>query len=166
MSKEKSYAPVIRENLEPNNPYERYLVAEGARYIWMAEAIYPWSLLDRDPGCSRGSNAQTETGSDHRGRALLLIAPISKIAEEDMVYVQYKQGIAETPYAIVFDHAWNSIIVTIRGTQSLEDLLADLNMLPTELKELGEECGFDGSDRFCHSGVLACTEWIYRDLER
>jgi sn1-specific diacylglycerol lipase len=67
---------------------------------------------------------------------------------------------------IALDHEWKSVVISIRGTLSMESLLANMALRPEELAKLGEECGFDGNDRYCHAGMLACTEWIYRDMKR
>jgi sn1-specific diacylglycerol lipase len=168
------FAPVIRETLSEKNPYERYLVAEGARFICISKAIYAWSAGSsyRDEiGRAIAAQFRVSRQDDReleldRYRRLLSLAPVHGIQEKDIVVVKIKQGIAATPYAIVVDHSWKSVVIAIRGTQSLEDWLVDITMRPDELAEIGQECGFDGVGRYCHAGVLACTEWIYRDLER
>ena len=39
------------------------------------------------------------------------------------------------PYCICFDHGRQSIVLTVRGTLSLKDILTDLSVSMTELKE-------------------------------
>ena len=39
------------------------------------------------------------------------------------------------PYSICFDHDRKSVVLTVRGTLSLKDILTDLSVSMTELKE-------------------------------
>jgi len=84
----------------------------------------------------------------------------------EIVYAQFLQGLAKTPYGIFIDHAWKSVVLSIHGTMSLDDVVADLTITPTSMEEWGARCGFDGLDCFAHTGILKCAEWIYNDLER
>lgn len=70
------------------------------------------------------------------------------------------------PYCIVIDHKWQSVVVSIRGTLSLEDCVVDVLVDPQPLDDLGNEYGFDGEGQFCHCGVLACVKLMMADLQR
>ena len=95
--------------------------------------------------------------------AILLTAGLS---EADLVYVQLKSSFSDVPYCILLDHEWRSVVVSIRGTFSLEDCVTDVLIEPESLEELGNDFGFDGSNQYCHGGVLSCVRNVYRDLER
>jgi len=84
----------------------------------------------------------------------------------DLIYAQFESGLKETPYCIIVDHKWKSVVVAIRGTLSLEDCVVDVLLDPKPLDELGDRWGFDGTGEYCHSGVIHCVEWIQKDLER
>lgn len=74
-----------------------------------------------------------------------------------IVYAQYKQkGIDETPYAILVDKRRKRVVITIRGSASLEDMAVDLQLTPATFK----------GDQFCHKGVLARAQWIHDDIAR
>ena len=163
LRKKKAFAPALRDTLDPDNPYERYLVAEGARFISFAEAIYDWSKTKSTVGkiFNKLPNKLTNTAG-----GVLSVSPICGIDPEDIVITRFRQGIVATPYAIVIDKEWKSIVVTIRGTLTLEDILGDFQLEGKELVEVGERCSFDGREKYCHSGILACAEWIYSDLQR
>ena len=45
---------------------------------------------------------------------------------------------------IVVDRAWKTVVVAIRGTLSLEDMITDVTISPRCLEELGKKFGFDG----------------------
>jgi hypothetical protein len=84
----------------------------------------------------------------------------------EIKYVQFGEGVARTPYCISVDHAWKSIVVTIRGTEGFDDIVADLRMVPVSMAECGSRRGFNGAAYYCHAGMLACAEWIHEDLVR
>lgn len=114
---------------------------------------------------SRGCETRVE-GEDfleiHKS-ALLLTAGLK---ESELVYVQLRSSFRENPYCILLDHEWRSVVVSIRGTFSLEDCVTDVLIEPESLAELGDEFGFDGSKQYCHGGVLACVRNVFRDLQR
>ena len=91
---------------------------------------------------------------------------VAGLDNTEIKYVQFGEGVARTPYCISVDHAWKSIVVTIRGTEGFDDVVADLRMVPVSMAECGSRCGFNGGAYHCHAGMLACAEWIYEDLAR
>lgn len=162
---------ILSVSLHAGDVTARALVAEGARFISYAQAIYTWSLANTEPCCATwlalpgDFSKQQSLPTVHFGREIEA-APIDHVSEEDIVYVQYKQGVVSSPYAIVLDHKWKSVVIAIRGTQSLEDMLADLMMVPVELTSIGVKCGFDGKGRYAHSGMVATCEWLYDDIAK
>jgi sn1-specific diacylglycerol lipase len=98
----------------------------------------------------------------HKTSLLLTVG----LKEEDLVYVQLKGGFLHNPYCIFLDHEWQSVVVSVRGTFSLEDCVTDVLIDPEPLEALGLEFGFDATDQYCHGGVLACVRNVYRDLQR
>ena len=95
--------------------------------------------------------------------AILLTAGLQ---EADLVYVQLRSSLSDIPYCILLDHAWKSIVVSIRGTFSIEDCITDVLITPESLEKLGFDFGFDAIDEYCHGGVMSCARNVYRDLER
>ena len=59
-----------------------------------------------------------------------------------------------------------TIVITVRGTRSLEDLVVDLQFTPESLEKVDRICGFDGAGHWCHKGFLARSNWIYNDIKR
>lgn len=45
----------------------------------------------------------------------------------EVAYADLKNSIYHRPYAILIDHKWQCVVLTIRGTLSLEDLMVDAN---------------------------------------
>lgn len=46
----------------------------------------------------------------------------------EVAYADLKNSIYNRPYAILIDHKWQCVVLTIRGTLSLEDLMVDANV--------------------------------------
>lgn len=100
----------------------------------------------------------------HTHRTSLLLS--ANLSEADLVYAQLRSGFRDNPYCIILDHEWKTVVVSIRGTFSLEDCVTDVLIQPESLEKLGEEFGFNGRGQYCHGGVMNCVRNVYRDLER
>ena len=98
----------------------------------------------------------------HVHRATLLAH--AGLEDSDLVYAQLNCSYRETPYCIVLDHRWKTVVLAIRGTLSIEDCIVDVLVDPESLEGLGAEYGFDGQGQACHSGALDETRWIMDDL--
>jgi hypothetical protein len=72
------------------------------------------------------------------------------------------------------------VVITLRGTLSLEDCITDAVAHPECLEEAGQnslsldlslDCvlgvkyGFDGVDKYAHSGMLKAASWVRDDLK-
>lgn len=91
----------------------------------------------------------------------------AKLSKSDIAYATFESGgFYETPYCIVIDRKWKSVVLSIRGSLTLEDCVVDCLLDPTPLDALGEKCGFAGAGQYCHGGVLECTNWLHEDLMR
>mmetsp|Transcript_2914 Transcript_2914/g.8183 ORF Transcript_2914/g.8183 Transcript_2914/m.8183 type:complete len:904 (-) Transcript_2914:89-2800(-) len=112
------------------------------------------------------------------------------LTETELVYASFRIGVTKTPYAIVLDHDAQSVVVIIRGTLSLDDLMADLAVQPESLDPWNDECFFGGMEsgrildvdataidsaindndwniggEFAHKGILDCAAWVFEDLK-
>ena len=81
-------------------------------------------------------------------------------------YANFANNLVATPYAIVVDNEAKKIVITVRGTLSLDDIVADLQYNPVSLEKTGEVCGFSGEGHFCHKGILTRAKWLYNDINR
>mmetsp|Transcript_31503 Transcript_31503/g.69813 ORF Transcript_31503/g.69813 Transcript_31503/m.69813 type:complete len:1001 (+) Transcript_31503:383-3385(+) len=119
---------------------------------------YSYSSCPTDDGRIIGDNCC------HAHRAALLAH--AGLDDSDLIYAQLNSSFKETPYCIVVDHRWKSVVLSIRGTLSIEDCVVDVLVDPEGLEELGNEHGFDAKGQACHSGVLAETRWLLSDLKQ
>lgn len=121
---------------------------------------------DRDDAESQDCSDPRTSGDticEWHKRALLLVAGIP---EADLVYAQFNNRLSSVPYCILLDHERSLVVLSIRGSLSLEDVVTDTLVLPESLEELGDRHGFDGRGQYCHAGVLACFENVLVDLQR
>jgi hypothetical protein len=95
-----------------------------------------------------------------------LIAQAGLEERSDLVYARFDNGLVETPHCIIIDRKWKSIVLSIRGSLSLEDCLIDVLCDPESLGKLGNDYGFAGEGEYCHSGVVSRVEWLYDNLEK
>eukprot|EP00903_Cladosiphon_okamuranus_P015368 g14194.t1 len=127
-------------------------------------------------GVGRGADGTGPDGGDNirvpmRGdnwlgtheAALLRVAGLHRGCE--VVDAQFVSGITETPYCVLVDHNWKCVVVSIRGTMSLDDCLCDLQADPECMDESGKRWGFEGNGMYAHQGVLRRAEWVRQDLE-
>ena len=119
---------------------------------------YSYSSCPTDDGRVIGDNCC------HVHRAALLAH--AGLDDSDLIYAQLNSSFKETPYCIVVDHRWKSVVLSIRGTLSIEDCVVDVLVDPESLEELGNEHDFDAKGQACHSGVLAETRWLFSDLKQ
>ena len=65
------------------------------------------------------------------------------------------------PHCVLLDHVSQSVIVSIRGSLILEDLVTGVQIDPEPVDELGTEFGFDADGQYCHAaGVVACARYV------
>mmetsp|Transcript_21788 Transcript_21788/g.60564 ORF Transcript_21788/g.60564 Transcript_21788/m.60564 type:complete len:1005 (-) Transcript_21788:65-3079(-) len=174
--KKLALVPQFRQSIDLSDPKELYLLAQGARFIHHAEAIYFWAtystrkyyahlIVEKNIHILRHIQKRADELFLDMARNVLSMGPIPGVQPRDVEYVQFNQSLRLTPYSVVVDHAWKSVVISVRGTDSLDDVLTDITLKPIELTDAGRRYGFEGEGRHCHRGVLSRVEWIYRDLQ-
>jgi hypothetical protein len=112
------------------------------------------------------STCRGDTICEWHKHSLLLTAGLADHDHNDLVYAQFTNSFSYVPYCILLDHETASVVVSVRGTLSLEDLVTDVMIDPEPLEALGQEFGFDATNQYCHGGVVACARNLYQDLQR
>jgi len=186
---------VLRSNVEFDRSiisegarFSRYALAiyTWVLYFYMYPVSGPWRLFYRKLKALSCNKYGTSRSTDSRCQKILLgqrkdndtvgdnflcihkdsLLAIAGISDTDFIYANFKNDCNEMPYCILVDHKWRSVVLSIRGTLSLEDLFVDGSLRTESLEELGYEFGFDGTGERCHAGILACTKLLYQDLLR
>lgn len=81
-------------------------------------------------------------------------------AEEfELVYATYHVDVGETPFFVALDHKKRAVVISIRGTLSMKDVVTDLNAEsePIPMDETRE-------DWLGHKGMVSAAEYIRRKL--
>uniref|UniRef100_A0A2R5LN43 sn-1-specific diacylglycerol lipase n=1 Tax=Ornithodoros turicata TaxID=34597 RepID=A0A2R5LN43_9ACAR len=85
---------------------------------------------------------------------------VTQIAPEDSVYSSFSNGVYRLPFFVAFDHKTCSVVVAVRGTASLDDLVTDTAMTHGVLSDIdGVPAGK------CNLGVLRCAQHLLPLLE-
>lgn len=171
-----------KEVLSPENNQDKFFMAEAARFMPMAHATYTWLmflyeyrlfgivrlayLILRRCACFCPSPKDKVLHDFPWEAHIIALEALSALATNDVVFASFKQSIAAVPYMIALDHEWKSVVIAIRGTLSMESILADIAIRPEELSTVGEQFGFDGHGRYCHRGMLKSSQWIYDDITK
>ncbi|GFT65747.1 sn1-specific diacylglycerol lipase alpha [Nephila pilipes] len=77
----------------------------------------------------------------------------------EIIFATYHVEIGETPFFVALDHEKRTVVISIRGTLSLQDVVTDLNaeadQLPTEPRH---------DDWLGHKGMIQAAEYIRQKL--
>lgn len=91
---------------------------------------------------------------------------IAEMGNAETVFTSYYNDAQMKPYGIFLDHDNETIVISIRGSLSLEDCITDVMCDPAEMTSCGNKWGFNGNGRWAHGGMLRSAEVIREDIER
>ncbi len=77
----------------------------------------------------------TEGDNCYLGHLATLQLQVPHLQTQDIVHVSLKNGFLETPYLISADPSIGKIVIAIRGTLSIADLMTDLAAKPVSLRD-------------------------------
>ena len=166
-----NYADILnRRVLSANDETDMYLLRKGALYSQYAQGIYelyPRALLQAGllDGGWDGLYSPWKPGDQH---SLLSTFRLTEFGfpSTALVYANFTNKVIATPYCILLDEIERTLVVVIRGSVTLEDLVTDLQWSAIELNRVGERVGFDGRGKYGHRGMLTNSKWIYNDIHR
>jgi hypothetical protein len=81
------------------------------------------------------------------------------IAPEDVIEFENKSQLGKPAYAIVLDRQRKHIMVVVRGTQNIKDMITDAAGKATEYEE-----GMDGNMGMAHTAVLMSARSIFNEV--
>ncbi|KAG9477024.1 hypothetical protein GDO78_002423 [Eleutherodactylus coqui] len=143
---------------------------KAAHYMQFAAAAYGWPLyVYSNPltglcklcgECCQNRRAQHDiVGGDHLNCHFGSILQTTGLQYRDFIHISFHNRIYEIPFFVALDHKTETILVAVRGTLSLEDVLTDLS---ADCENLHTD-GVDG-DCFSHKGICQAACYIYRRL--
>ncbi|XP_078000064.1 diacylglycerol lipase-alpha-like [Glandiceps talaboti] len=82
------------------------------------------------------------------------------LPESDIVYATFHSAVSETPFFVVIDHEHHKVVISVRGTLSLQDCLTDLSADISQLPVDGMP-----DDWLGHKGMVEAAMYIKRKLK-
>ncbi|XP_029954841.1 sn1-specific diacylglycerol lipase beta-like [Salarias fasciatus] len=170
---ERSRDPDMVVPHSPSSPVGEDLETElekAAHCMQFAAAAYGWPLyiysnlltgpckLSRDCCGSRGAEYEI-VGGDHLGCHFSSILQSTGLQYRDFIHVSFHNQIYEIPFYVALDHKREAVLVAVRGTLSLKDVLTDLS---AECENLPIE-GVSGAC-YAHKGICQAAGYIYKKL--
>ncbi|EFJ43798.1 hypothetical protein VOLCADRAFT_95936 [Volvox carteri f. nagariensis] len=179
-------------NVQPNAT--EAVMEEALHYMRFATAVYGWKMylwmnrrrvanccrlcVGRGCGCCRQSSYFIRAVGPDYGpsegcctAAKLLereaITQLTGVSDDDILYVCYDNRVGGLlPYYIALDRQRRSVVVGIRGSLSLSDVVTDLLCEPAEYDVPGLPSTDDCGRRvlWAHRGILESTRAILRDM--
>lgn len=160
--------------LQHNNPDDLSCLRDAARYAPYALGIYEdYQLALVKDGILIESESFHPEIYDSNGTSLNTTtcyslrkfnAPNTFLAYGSFINERVGDLIA-TPYCILVDTEAKEVILSVRGSASLEDLVTDLQLSPVSMEDVGQVCGFNGSEFYAHRGILTRAKWIVNDIK-
>ncbi|XP_044534920.1 diacylglycerol lipase-beta [Gracilinanus agilis] len=139
-------------------------------YVQFAAAAYGWPLyIYRNPltgfckigcDCCRNRTAEFEfIGGDNLTCHFGSILHTTGLQYRDFIHISFHDKVFELPFLVALDHRKETIVVAVRGTMSLQDILTDLS---AESESLNLEC--EVQDCFAHKGISQAAKYVYQRL--
>lgn len=139
-------------------------------FMPFAAAAYGWPLyIYRNPftglcriggDCCRSREAECDAvEGDQHNCHFTSILKTTGLQYRDFIYISFHDKVYELPFIVVLDHRKEAVVVAVRGTMSLQDVLTDLSA-ESENIELDAEL----QDCVAHKGIAQAARYIYRRL--
>ncbi|XP_040845921.1 diacylglycerol lipase-beta isoform X2 [Ochotona curzoniae] len=162
---------VVSRSPEPSQDADLDTELENCRhYMQFAAAAYGWPLyVYRNPftglckvggDCCRSRTAEYDlVGGDQLHCHFGSILHTTGLHYRDFIHVSFHDKVYELPFLVALDHRKEAVVVAVRGTMSLQDILTDLS---AESETLDCECGVH--DRLAHKGIAQAARYVHRRL--
>lgn len=172
MLEDQIHRPCRSVSVNFRDPVERRLFSDSLHYLKFALGVYSWAIhiyMNPLKGCcslcsrvscrgrARLRNYIHEDNSCFCGLAGFMSN--TKINHADVLYARFENDVYKAPFVVCLDHETESVVVTIRGTLSLQDLITDLTASghPMQLP--------DWPKFMVHKGMYQTALWIKEYLD-
>lgn len=153
---------------------ERKLFSDSFHYLTFALGVYAWSLhiyMNPTWGCcqvlSRASlcccRRRPKRKNIHGDNSCFCgfagFMAMTSLDETDVLYARFENDVYRAPFVVCLDHDQESVVIAIRGTLSLHDIITDLTASthPIQLPDWPEFA--------VHRGMHQTAMWIKQCLE-
>ncbi|XP_036096763.1 diacylglycerol lipase-beta isoform X1 [Molossus molossus] len=139
-------------------------------YMHFAAAAYGWPLyIYRNPftglcriggDCCRSRTTEYDlVGGDQLNCHFGSILQTTGLQYRDFIHISFHDKVYELPFIVALDHKKECVVVAVRGTMSLQDILTDLSA-ESETLDIGCEL----QDCSAHKGISQAARYLYRRL--
>uniref|UniRef100_A0A8C3WCE1 Diacylglycerol lipase-beta n=1 Tax=Catagonus wagneri TaxID=51154 RepID=A0A8C3WCE1_9CETA len=162
---------VISHSPEPSQEADLDAELENCHhYMQFAAAAYGWPLyIYRNPftglcriggDCCRNRTTEYDlVGGDQLNCHFGSILQTTGLQYRDFIHVSFHDRVYELPFLVALDHKKESVVVAVRGTMSLQDVLTDLS---AESQTLNLEC--EVQDCYAHKGIAQAARYVCHRL--
>ena len=171
-------AKVMSRALSPLNQKDRELISDICYYTVYALSSYSIFLAVMYPmtcscrlclsclaNCGSGSSTVEGDGCCGHHEAAAQYHTRHKKRSE-LVYGTFENTILLSPYCVFVDHDKHTVVLSIRGTMSMEDAALDMKIDPVEISRTMKEWGYTCPEHsYTHSGFLESAVHIREHIE-
>lgn len=164
--------------LDPTKDSEMNVLRQIHHYMHFAIGVYGWPMYLRKntsiatcrlcsslrclclPCCNRKPLESVVMDDNCCGCNFAAYARMCPLPDTYVVYITYHVDVGETPFLVAIDYAKQAIVLSIRGTLSLKDVITDLNAEgePLPIRPVNEEW-------IGHKGMVDAAAYIYKKLK-
>ena len=84
---------------------------------------------------------------------------VTDLNEADIIYASFENDLYRVPFVVILDHSCEVVVVAIRGTLSIQDIITDMVAAPHQIK-LPNQPKFN-----VHKGMYHTASWIRDELD-
>ncbi|XP_043272623.1 diacylglycerol lipase-beta-like isoform X2 [Venturia canescens] len=144
-------------------------------YLKLAIASYGWLYVVYQhacTGCFRLARGMTCCACFRRERTNVLddncclcsmagVKYLSKLPEENILFASFRNHLCEIPFCVIADHKTSSIVIAIRGSLSVRDLITDIAAASESFHPEGLP-----PDSMAHKGMIVGAKVLLKQLEQ
>ncbi|XP_023316995.1 sn1-specific diacylglycerol lipase beta-like isoform X2 [Trichogramma pretiosum] len=144
-------------------------------YMQLSIALYGWLFVlyrHACTGCFRLAREMTCCSCLRPKRNVVLddncclcslsgVKTLSKLSEEDILFASFRNHLCEIPFCVLADHKTSSIVVVIRGSLSLRDIITDIAAASDSFEPEGLPPG-----SMAHRGMIIGAKVILKQLDQ
>ncbi|XP_067045349.1 diacylglycerol lipase-beta-like isoform X1 [Acropora muricata] len=131
-------------------------------YVYMNPCSGPWNLCGQISCCACCNPPPQHIHKDNCCQSNSTGLKLqTQLGDDDLIYCSYQDKIYEVPFYVAVDHLKRAVVVSIRGSMSLQDAMTDLTAQQ-------QEFDIEGTPGACyaHKGILQCALYVKSVLEK
>ncbi|XP_012975863.1 diacylglycerol lipase-beta isoform X2 [Mesocricetus auratus] len=148
-----TWCPVILQQASPFSTSNR-TISTTAWSLGRSSPTFQGSLSCR----SRETEYDAVEGDQHNCH-FASILKTTGLQYRDFIHISFHDKVYELPFIVVLDHRKEAVVVAVRGTMSLQDVLTDLSAESENL-----ELDIELQDCVAHKGIAQAARYVYRRL--